>query len=1107
LKIQQPNFFTLNIFIMKTRFLLLLALIYMSTVFTLKAQWTSLNAHVPASNHKVWGLEVVGEDLIWGLTYNYVTFAKPEYLIKSLDGGATWTATPIDIPEDQYSLHIFPLDENTAWLATTDEANPISGKIFKTTDGGQTWTAQTTAFAGFNETPAGVYFWNENEGVAFGSTGLANYDDQISVYRTVDGGENWTKVVPPDFPAQLPHEGLWVYCDNGFFDVQGDNVWFVTNGPRIYRSTDRGLTWTAHDTGLTNANGITSIAFQDELSGISVARSPNAAARTSDGGITWEPLAIPSSPPAVDIINVPGTLGTYVLHNATADWAGSSTLTLVTYDNGDTWDTLSTGPNFDCMEFKSPTLGFAGGIISSTTSGIYRWDGGSLRKPVFVNDDAAGANNGTSWMNAFTDLQSALAIAQEGDQIWVAEGTYKPGEFDGNPASTFLINKNLLLYGGFAGTETSLAERGDPADHLTTLSGDLNGDDVLDDFVTNRGDNVMNVVRIQSNINNSTIINGFVVQGGHADGSANNHQQRGGGFYSLGVPIIQQCSFLQNYAFRAGGGIHQDQGPSPGIKMEDCHFESNRASNGAGLYMWSTSFEISDCVFQNNKTFDGEFQANGGGASIALSSGTIRDCLFKGNEAFEYSGGLGFWFPPGSNSLNVSVSGCDFENNAAGLSGGGLGFAAFGNAGNFMIDSCDFFQNTAMGGSGFSVDLRGPNTEFTLTNSHFSENQTTAYYATASVYTFDAGTGTATIDNCTFENNHSVNAGGLDIGSLEAGDNFDFYITNCIFRNNVADVLGGGFDIFGVKGSTPNFTIENCLIEGNSAGERAAGFWVDVVSSEFQATMRNCRISGNESPRGSGIDIFQFDVGVPPYTFPENATLRLENCLISENASDFGVIAIDSFPDVRFLNSTIANNAGDGLHLSYLSGVTLQNTILSNPGYLEYEPITNDVSVTSNGGNLVLDNSLDAVLSDKDKKGLAPDFEPGTYQPSATSPLVNGGINEGVTATTDLAGNPRIQHGIVDIGAYESMFTSAKEVIAGKAALSPNPVAGLLNIHLPETTAQAFNISIYDTQGRLVKSFLNAGLQRLEVGWLTPGAYSVKVTDGERVYVGRFVKQ
>ena len=47
---------------------------------------------------------------------------------------------------------------------------------------------------------------------------------------------------------------------------------------------------------------------------------------------------------------------------------------------------------------------------------------------IFVDTSATGADNGTSWGDAFVFLQDALAIAQPGDQIWVAEGAYYPDE-------------------------------------------------------------------------------------------------------------------------------------------------------------------------------------------------------------------------------------------------------------------------------------------------------------------------------------------------------------------------------------------------------------------------------------------------------------------------------------------------------------------------------------------------------------------------------------------------------------------------------------------------------------------------------------------------------
>ena len=96
-----------------------------------------------------------------------------------------------------------------------------------------------------------------------------------------------------------------------------------------------------------------------------------------------------------------------------------------------------------------------------------------------VTTTGAGTGDGSSWAQAMT-LQAALAASNEaGNQIWIAEGTYKPHADD--RATTFTIPAGgVLVYGGFDGTE---ADDFDPANNLRTgsetiLSGDLSGDDI-----------------------------------------------------------------------------------------------------------------------------------------------------------------------------------------------------------------------------------------------------------------------------------------------------------------------------------------------------------------------------------------------------------------------------------------------------------------------------------------------------------------------------------------------------------------------------------------------------------------------------------------------------
>lgn len=222
---------------------------------------------------------------------------------------------------------------------------------------------------------------------------------------------------------------------------------------------------------------------------------------------------------------------------------------------------------------------------------------------IYVNDDAAGMNNGTSWADAYTDLQMALANASEGDEIRVAQGTYLPGT---DSTSTFLIDQNIQLLGGY---DAETGDR-DPEMYVTILSGDPNQNDMDDDFVTYRDDNLWTVVTIHTTITNATLIDGFSIRGGHADVFGSAGKPRGGGIYSVGAPTIRNCVFEQNFARRSGGGLYLGGSASQGAFIENCRFEINRADTmffdhgGGGLNVEDVSGEgitINQCEFIENE--------------------------------------------------------------------------------------------------------------------------------------------------------------------------------------------------------------------------------------------------------------------------------------------------------------------------------------------------------------------------------------------------------------------------------------------------------------------------------------------------------------------------
>lgn len=224
---------------------------------------------------------------------------------------------------------------------------------------------------------------------------------------------------------------------------------------------------------------------------------------------------------------------------------------------------------------------------------------------IFVRSGANG--DGSSWQNAFGDLQSALAVARQSGpvQIWVAAGKYVPST-TGDRDASFHIPDGVVLLGGFAGFE-SRPEQRNWRENLTVLSGEIGSPKSLDD-------NSYTVVYTQ-NVSTATKIDGFVISSGTANGTVRQkgaQQRSGAGWYNDGSngysnPTILNCLFINNYG-RDGAALY------------------NYASNGVA------SPRIENCQFVNNHAdLDGGALYNNG--SFGISSPTIINCLFEENEA------------------------------------------------------------------------------------------------------------------------------------------------------------------------------------------------------------------------------------------------------------------------------------------------------------------------------------------------------------------------------------------------------------------------------------------------------------------------------------------
>ncbi|HNT20279.1 MAG TPA: choice-of-anchor Q domain-containing protein, partial [Saprospiraceae bacterium] len=276
----------------------------------------------------------------------------------------------------------------------------------------------------------------------------------------------------------------------------------------------------------------------------------------------------------------------------------------------------------------------------------------------YVNASAAGLNNGSSWTDAFTDLQDALAIARTCglDTILVAEGTYYPSTTDtlydcaGNIESiiqldsslSFDIPDSLVMIGGYQ-VMNGIATGRDPWCFKTLLCGDIDQDgEVYGDL-----QNSMHVVTT-SQVSNATVVDGFHISGGNASESYPNYPDYvGGGWYDDGsgmnggsFPTILNCVISGNWA-NGGGGIFCDgtQGGNSSPRLINCILSGNGANASGGAMFndgntGTSSPSLDNCVVSGNIAY---YQWGGGMYNSGINSGVcapqIRNSIFWNNFA------------------------------------------------------------------------------------------------------------------------------------------------------------------------------------------------------------------------------------------------------------------------------------------------------------------------------------------------------------------------------------------------------------------------------------------------------------------------------------------
>jgi len=371
-------------------------------------------------------------------------------------------------------------------------------------------------------------------------------------------------------------------------------------------------------------------------------------------------------------------------------------------------------------ETKTVSVTVFGTVLSDTA--VVEFTGGPFGPIWYVDADATGANDGSSWADAFNNLQDALTAASAGEEIRVAQGSYKPDQgiwvVPGRRQASFQLISGVTIKGGYAGFGESDPDARDVNLYKSILSGDLNGDDGQN--FANNDENSYHVLVTGSGTDETAVLDGFTITAGNANGTSDPNDEHGGGLFNEinSSPTIINCTFFANSALKYGGGMTSDVNSSPTVTnctfsnnsaefsggmhsdvnsrsiVINCTFTDNRArSDGGGFYNYVGRPYLFNCTFTNNRA-----ERYGGGILNFKGDLSMVNCVISGNSAVAYGGGMFNW-----DDSNSTLTNCLFSGNAVQNFYGG-GIFDWHNSGSLTVTNCTFSGNSAVDGNALACD-------------------------------------------------------------------------------------------------------------------------------------------------------------------------------------------------------------------------------------------------------------------------------------------------------------------------------------------------------------------------------------------------------------------
>lgn len=426
---------------------------------------------------------------------------------------------------------------------------------------------------------------------------------------------------------------------------------------------------------------------------------------------------------------------------------------------------INNGDNNLVLGVNTDILGNPRTINTNTDLGAYEVQGNLLPVPktIYVNKLASGTNDGSSWVNAYTEISRAIAACS--DTIKVAAGTYYPS--DSNAFANLVLQNHRIFLGGYPSSGNPTDAQRDPTIYPTIISGNLPHSSVHS-MVLFRGRYLDSTCQVDGFILQEAVHDYYLAGSDNSYGAAIQLSQSAS-------PQFSNCVFKNNLNGLQGGALIAKSQSDP--QFYKCKFESDSAGKVTGINIISntaSSPRFIQCQFKNNRAVF--FNDN--------SSPLIDSCVFSNNKGRSISN---------DNNSNPVISNSSFLNNE----GPDYGNDLYNRASSPMISNCIFSSSfhTKNGGLVANIEKSSPVFDHCVFRNGYAE-----FYGGA-IYNDNAS---PTFRKCAFANNYASSGGGMY--------SINHSQTNMIQCVIVLNTAGKGSALFNSKSMV---SLLHCTISNN----------------------------------------------------------------------------------------------------------------------------------------------------------------------------------------------------------------------------------------------------------------------------------------------------